>query len=105
MRFLRSLLRRWRSLREQEASNLALREELQFHLDRQTDENIARGMSFDEARKAARATFGSLTLVTEQTHNARGVAWLENLQQDLRHGLRGLQRNLSATFTIVLLLS
>jgi hypothetical protein len=58
MRFLHSLLRRWRSLRAKEANNLALREELQFHLDRQTDENIANGMSFDQARNAAKATFG-----------------------------------------------
>ncbi len=105
MRFSNSLLRRWRSLREKEANNLALREELQFHLDRQTDENIANGMSFDEARHAAKATFGSLALVTEQTYHARGVAWLDNLQHDLRYGLRGLLRNLSATLTIVLLLS
>ena len=33
------------------------------------------------------------------------MAWLDNLQHDLRYGLRGLQRNLSATLTIVLLLS
>ena len=105
MRFSNSLLRRWRSLREKEANNLALREELQFHLDRQTDENIANGMSLDQARKAAMATFGSLALVTEQTYYARGVAWLDNLQDDVRYGLRGLQRNLSATVTIVLLLS
>ncbi len=105
MRFSNSLLRRWRSLRQKEANNLALREELQFHLDRQTDENIANGMSYDQARKAAMATFGNLALVTEQTYHARGVAWLDNLQHDLRYGLRGLQRNLSATLTIVLLLS
>jgi hypothetical protein len=89
MRFSNSLRRRWRSLREKEANNLALREELQFHLDRQTEENIANGMSFDQARKAAMATFGSLALVTEQTYHARGVAWLDNLQHDLRYGLRG----------------
>jgi predicted permease len=105
MRFSNSLRRRWRSLREKEANNLALREELQFHLDRQTEENIANGMSFDQARKGAMATFGSLALVTEQTYHARGVAWLDNLQHDVRYGLRGLQRNLSATVTIVLLLS
>ena len=105
MRFIHSLIRRWRSLREKETSNLALREELQFHLDRQTDENIANGMSFDQAREAAKAAFGSLALVTEQTYHARGVAWLDNLQHDLCYGLRGLQRNLSATLTIVLLLS
>ena len=57
MRFSNSLLRRWRSLREKEANNLALREELQFHLDRQTDENIANGMSFDAGAKGSQGRF------------------------------------------------
>ena len=105
MRFLHSLIRRWRSLRQKEASNLALREELQFHLDKQIEEHLAHGMSLEQARRAAYATFGSLPLVTEQAYDVRGVAWLENLQQDLRYGLRALLRNLSATLTIVLLLS
>jgi hypothetical protein len=43
MRFLQSLSRRWRSIRAKDTSNLALREELQFHLDRETEENIVAG--------------------------------------------------------------
>jgi hypothetical protein len=74
MRFLRSLLRRWRSVRAKEASNVALREELQFHLDRQIEENLARGMSLEQARNAAKAAFGSLTQATEESYAARGVA-------------------------------
>ena len=105
MRFLQSLYRRWRSLRAKDTSNLALREELQFHLERETEENIARGMSPEQARNAARASFGSLTEATEETYAARGVAWIDDLTQDLRYGLRSLRRDLAATLTVVLLLS
>ena len=105
MRFLQSLCRRWRSLRAKDTSNLALREELHFHLERETEENIARGMSPEQARNAARASFGSLTEATEESYAARGVAWIDDLTQDLRYGLRSLRRDLAATLTIVLLLS
>ena len=105
MRFLQSLCRRWRSLRAKDTGNLALREELHFHLERETEENIARGMSPQQARNAARASFGSLTQATEESYAARGVAWIDDLTQDLRHGLRSLRRDLAATLTVVLLLS
>ncbi len=105
MRSLQSLLRRWRSLRAKDASNLALREELQFHLDREMEENIARGMSPEQARNAAKASFGSLTQATEESYAARGVAWIDDLTQDLRYGLRSLRHDLAATLTVVLLLS
>ena len=40
MRLLDSLLRRLRSLRQRDPSNVALQEELQFHLQQQTEENM-----------------------------------------------------------------
>jgi len=53
MRVLRSLVRRSKSLLHGEVENSALSEEIQFHLERQTEENIARGMPPMQARSAA----------------------------------------------------
>ncbi len=52
-RLLHSLLRRLRSLRQRDPSNVALQEELQFHLQRQTEENMNNGISPEEAHAAA----------------------------------------------------
>jgi hypothetical protein len=60
MRFIHSLRRRLLSLWKKDASNVQLSEELQFHLERQTEANIANGMSPEEARLAAKASFGNL---------------------------------------------
>ena len=59
---LRSLFRRGPAARE-------LDDELQFHLENQIAENIARGMTPDEARHAARRAFGNPTVLKEETRD------------------------------------
>jgi predicted permease len=105
MRLIHSLLRRLRSARQRDSSNAALQEELQFHLERQIEENINHGMSPEEARAAARADFGSVPIAVEACYDARGVAWLDDLAQDVRYGLRTLSKQRSFTFVTVLTLA
>lgn len=105
MRLFQSLLIRFRSSRNKESKNVELNEELQFHLERQTEENIANGMSPDKARATARASFGSVAEATEQAYQARGVAWIEDFIHDLRYGFRTLRKNRSFTFVTVLTLA
>ncbi len=70
-----------------------LDEELRHHIERQTEQNIRLGMSPEEARYAARRAFGGVEQAKEQSRDARGVRWLEDIRQDLRYGLRMLLKN------------
>ncbi len=105
MRLFQSLLIRFRSSRHKESKNIELNEELQFHLERQTEENIAQGMSPEEARAGAQASFGSIAGAVEECYQARGVAWLEDFIHDLRYGFRTLIKHRSFSLVTVLTLA
>ncbi|HXR39353.1 MAG TPA: ABC transporter permease [Terracidiphilus sp.] len=66
--------------------------ELRDHLERQIAENIAAGMSTEEARFAALRAFGNPALVREQTRGTWSWNWLELLLRDVRYGVRTLAR-------------
>jgi predicted permease len=95
---LRSLLRRGRV--EQE-----LDEELGYHLERQIEENVARGMSSEEARYAALRAMGGIEQQKEACRDTRHVRFVEDFAQDVRFGLRTLLKNRGLTTVAVLSLA
>jgi macrolide transport system ATP-binding/permease protein len=76
-----------------------LDDEIEFHLEQQIGENIAAGMNREEARYAAMRAFGNPMVLKEETRDAWGWIWLEQIAQDLRYGARGLAKN--PGFTVV----
>lgn len=67
-------------------------EEFSFHLEMETAENIRRGMSDADARRAALLRFGGMQRFREETSDTRGVVMLDNLARDARFALRRLRR-------------
>src|SRR5262245_51747837 len=67
-------------------------EEFSFHLEMETQENIRRGMSEADAKRAALLRFGGTQRFREETSDARGVALVDNLGRDARFALRRLRR-------------
>jgi predicted permease len=84
------------------SENVRLTQEMQFHLDQQITENIAQGMSPDEARSAALRTFGNPTLLHDQARSTWSWDWLEKFARDVRYGTRTLFR--SPGFAIIAIL-
>jgi predicted permease len=98
VRRLLNLFRRSRLDREMDV-------EMRAHLERETEQNIARGMPPDEARCAARRAFGGLERIQEEERDARGLVWLENLLRDARLSVRSLARNPGFTATTLFVLT
>jgi putative ABC transport system permease protein len=69
-----------------------LDQDIREHIEIETQENIERGMSPEEARYAALRKFGNPELVKDEVREVWGWTWLGRFVQDFRYGLRTLRR-------------
>jgi putative ABC transport system permease protein len=98
----RTLLSRLATLFRSRKLDAALEEELRSHIDLATEENMARGMTRQQARREALRSFGGVTQTTEAYRNQRGLPMLEVLTRDLAYAWRQLWKSPGFTLTCIL---
>jgi putative ABC transport system permease protein len=79
--------------------------EIREHIDAETEDNRARGMSPDDARAAAIRKFGNVTRVKEDVRGVWVPGWIDRLRQDARDATRYLRRNPAFSLAIVVTLA
>ena len=95
---------RLRSVLQRRQLDIELDEELRYHIERQIEEHIARGMSPAEARRAALVSASGLTQRKEECRDMRGWNLFDNLARDLRFAVRQLRKNAGFTATAIAML-
>src|ERR1700751_4544046 len=103
--FLHGVSRRIAALFKRRRLEQDFDEELRSHLEMAVERNLRRGMSGDEARRAALGDLGGVEQTKEIYRDQRGVPVIENFVQDLRFGLRMLRRSPGFSMLAILCLT
>jgi putative ABC transport system permease protein len=90
---LNDLIHRLRSLFRRHRVEQELDEELRFHLDQQIAAHVGQGLPAVEAARRAAIEFGAVPQIREEHRDARGIALVDDLARDIRHGVRQLHRS------------
>lgn len=91
-RWLQRARLRIRSIAFGHRADRELDEELLFHIDRQTEANIAAGMTPSAARTTALRAMGGVEQRKEECRDTRRVSWLIDAMRDGRHAVRLVAR-------------
>src|SRR5439155_23802083 len=105
MRWLRKIQMRLQTLFHRRREGQRLDTALAFHLDQQIAENIAAGMSSEEAGYAARRSFGNTLLLRELARDTWSWTALELFLKNLRIALRTLARTPGFAFISILVIA
>jgi predicted permease len=79
--------------------------ELRAHIEMRTADNMAQGMTAEEARRDARVKFGNPVVMKEKVTGVDAALWMENLWRDVRYAVRQLKKSPGFTMTAIAVLA
>src|SRR5882672_8910556 len=98
----------WKSLLPKlpmRASDAQMNSELRFHIDELTDENIASGMTPDEARRRAILEFGGQEKFKEEVRDVYRIRLLDASIANLKSAFRFIRKSPTCSATVILTLA
>lgn len=101
MQLLKGLLKQLRAVFRKRRVEREMDDEMAFHLEMETQANLRKGMSPEEARRSALLSFGGVERYKEQVRDARWTRIGEDLLSDARHAFRRLFRRPTFSLTVV----
>ena len=90
---LRVFLFRLSALVRSRQMDREIEDEITSHLAEATEEYVRQGLSPEEARRAARRSFGGVTQTKEVYRHVRSFVWMEDSARDCRYALRTLRKS------------
>ena len=82
-----------------------LAREIAAHMNEERTENLARGLTLDEADRRARIKFGSARRVHEDLWQQNSLASLEGILRDLKYAIRSLAHAPGFTLAVILVMA
>src|SRR5215467_5476138 len=100
-----SLISRFTSLFRSRKLDQDLEDELRAHIEMRAEDNLAEGMTEEEAHSDAMRRFGNRALLAETARRVDTLEWLETVWQDVRYGLRQMRKNPGFSVMAVLIVT
>ena len=102
MYWLRFIYLRLRGLLRKDQVEEEMDAEFRFHIQMQTQGNIARGMTSAEADRRARLSLDGVQQLKERLHEQRSIPWFDHLRQDVTFAVRMIFRTKVVSLAVIM---